>query len=127
MANKKTTTYFKNKELACKCGCGTNEFDPDFLKTLIKIRKKAGFPFALSSAYRCPNHPIEARKERSGAHTTGKAVDILCSREKALEVVTIALSEGLTRIGVQQKGQNRFIHIDACTEEDGFPPSIWSY
>jgi uncharacterized protein YcbK (DUF882 family) len=124
---KKTKVYFKAKELACKCGCGANEFDPDFLKTLIKIRKECGFSFPLSSAYRCPKHPVEARKDRLGSHTTGKAVDILCSGENALEVVSVALANGLTRIGVSQKRGTRFIHIDGCSEEDGFPPAIWSY
>jgi zinc D-Ala-D-Ala carboxypeptidase len=62
----KPKNYFKPKELACKCGCGTNEFDPDFQVTLNAIREECGFAFPLSSAYRCPLHPIEARKEATG-------------------------------------------------------------
>jgi zinc D-Ala-D-Ala carboxypeptidase len=120
--------YFKPKELACKCGCGTNEFDPDFQVTLNAIREECGFALPLSSAYRCPLHPIEARKEVAGAHTTGKACDVLCSAEKALEVIRVALKHGIKRIGVQQKGGGRFIHLDGCTQEEGFPsPALWSY
>ena len=124
----KAKTYFKPKELACKCGCGTSGFDLDFLVLLNAIREECGFSFPLSSAYRCPQHPTEARKEVVGAHSHGKAVDILCVGENALEVVRVALKHGVQRIGIQQKGGGRFIHLDVCTPEDGFPaPAIWSY
>ena len=120
--------FFSAKELTCKCGCNTIEFDLGFLATLNAIRKECGFSFPISSAYRCPNRPIEARKEVAGAHTTGKAVDILANGENALEIVRVAQKHGINRIGIQQKGGGRFIHLDACTEEDGFPcPAIWTY
>ena len=124
---KEEKNYFKQKELACR-HTGDQGFDPDFLKTLNAIREECGFSFALSSAYRSPEHPIEARKEVKGAHTHGKAVDILASGENALEIIRVAQKHGIQRIGIQQKGSGRFIHLDACTEEDGFPcPAIWSY
>tara|TARA_R110000803_G_scaffold208003_1_gene276341 strand:- start:1966 stop:2367 length:402 start_codon:yes stop_codon:yes gene_type:complete len=123
----KEKVYFRPKELACKCGCNSNEFDADFLETLCAIREACGFSFPLSSAYRCPLHPIEARKEDVGAHCYGKAVDILCSGENALEVIRVALAHGIGRIGVSQKGGGRFIHLDGCTVEEGFTPAIWSY
>jgi zinc D-Ala-D-Ala carboxypeptidase len=127
-AAKEPKNYFKAKELTCKCGCNTVEFDLGFLATLNAIRKECGFSFPLSSAYRCPLHPIEARKQRLGAHTTGKAVDVLANGEKALEIVRVAQKHGIQRIGIQQKGGGRFIHLDACTTEDGFTnPAIWSY
>ena len=119
--------YFKPKEFACR-HTGDQGFDPDFLKTLNAIREECGFSFALSSAYRSPEHPMEASKEVKGAHTHGKAVDILATGENALEIIRVAQKHGIQRIGIQQKGSGRFIHLDACTEEDGFPcPSIWSY
>jgi uncharacterized protein YcbK (DUF882 family) len=124
---KEEKNYFKPKELACR-HTGDQGFDLDFLKTLNAIREECGFSFALSSAYRSPEHPIEARKEVKGAHTHGKAVDILASGENALEIIRVAQKHGIQRIGIQQKGSGRFIHLDACTEEDGFPcPAIWSY
>jgi len=127
-APKKEEGYFKAKELTCKCGCNKVEFDLGFLATLNAIREECGFSFALSSAYRCPEHPVEARKEVKGAHTHGKAVDILASGENALEIIRVAQKHGIQRIGIQQKGSGRFIHLDGCTEEDGFPcPAIWSY
>ena len=120
--------FFRPKELACKCGCGTSGFDLDFLATLNTIREECGFSFPLSSAYRCPQHPIEARKKSPGSHSSGKAVDVLCNGEKALEVISVAQKHGIKRIGVQQKGGGRFIHLDGCTEDEGFTvPAFWSY
>ena len=102
LSNSEKKNYFKPKELACR-HTGDQGFNPEFLNTLNDIREECGFSFALSSAYRSQEHPIEARKEVKGAH-------------------------GIQRIGIQQKGSGRFIHLDACTEEDGFPcPAIWSY
>jgi len=124
----KQKNYFKPKELKCKCGCNTNEFDADFKAKLNAMREEAGFPFPLSSAYRCPQHPIEARKENAGAHSTGKAVDILCNGENALEVLRLAFKYDIKRIGISQKSGGRFIHLDDCTKEEGFTcPAIWSY
>jgi zinc D-Ala-D-Ala carboxypeptidase len=124
--------YFSHKELKCK-HTGENKFDPVFLDLLTKIRIECDFPFAISSAYRSPQHPIEVRKSRLGAHTTGKAVDILCRGENAVKLISVAVAFGITRIGVQQKGSGRFIHLDVCTQED-FPEienypeeTIWSY
>lgn len=123
----KKKEYFSDKELACQ-HCGESNFDADFLKVLSAIRKECDFGFPISSGYRCPAHPIESRKTATGAHSTGKAVDIAVSGQKALEVIRVAQAHGIQRIGVQQSGSGRFIHLDACTEEDGFPtPAIWSY
>ena len=53
---------------------------------------------------------------------------MLANGENALEIIRVAQKHGIQRIGIQQKGGGRFIHLDACTDEDGFPnPAIWSY
>jgi len=41
-------------------------------------------------------------------------------------LLKIALEEGMTGIGVQQKGSGRFLHLDDVTEEIQ-RPWIWSY
>ena len=60
-----------------------------------------------------------------GAHTTGKAIDIGVSGAKALTIIQKALAHGIHRIGVNQKGTGRFIHLDMA--EDYPTPAIWSY
>lgn len=86
----------------------------------------------VNSAYRCPNHPIEAKKvaqgKSVGAHASGRAVDIAIQGEDARELLKMALEHGFTGIGVQQKGSSRFLHFDDLLAEDGFSrPTIWSY
>jgi len=117
--------YFSEQELSCQ-HCGAYKFDEEFLKVLNNIREECGFPFIVSSGYRCPEHPIEAAKDRAGSHTTGCAIDLSVRGKKALKVLEVAMKHGIKRIGVNQKGKGRFIHLDMA--EDEFPsPAIWSY
>ena len=56
------------------------------------------------------------------------AVDILVSHEKALEVLYKGIEHGFTGVGVNQKGNGRFIHLDIAENKDYQPrPHIWSY
>ena len=128
----KKKSYFNERELRCR-HTGECKFDDEFLDLLNKIRKECDFPFKVTSAYRHPSHPNESRKQATGAHCTGKAIDIAVSGQQAIELVSVAIANGITRIGVQQKGTSRFIHLDICTKED-FPDrdyfpeeAIWSY
>ena len=90
------------------------------------MRESAGFSFPVNSAYRCASHPIEASKAKPGAHSTGLAIDIGVSRGQAFKVIELALSAGIKRIGVNQKGAHgRFIHLDICDSK--LSPTIWSY
>ena len=124
--------YFSQDELRCKCGCARYFFDDKTLKVLNKIRESCNFPFVVSSGCRCEQHPVEAKKlkagKKIGTHGHGKAVDLLCNGEQALKLLFYAQAHGITRIGVKQKGRNRFIHLDTCEESEGFPTqAIWSY
>lgn len=119
--------YFDAKELECKCGCGTNRFDDNFKRLLNRIRDDFAKPMIITSAYRCPDHPIEKRKEKPGAHGLGVAVDVAVSGGDALELIRVAQEHGIQRIGVQQKGSGRFIHLDVSTAEHHSRPAIWSY
>lgn len=120
--------YFPEDELECQ-HCGEYLFDENFLNTLNKIREECDFPLPISSGYRCKEHPIEAAKAAQGrpygAHTTGKAVDVKVSGERALRLIEVALAHGVKRIGLNQKGSSRFIHLDVC---DDLPtPALWTY
>jgi zinc D-Ala-D-Ala carboxypeptidase len=124
--------YFKLAELKCKCGqCSSTgeEMNHSFMQKIEALRAQLNFPFAITSAYRCPTHnTIVSSSGMNGAHTTGRAIDIAIARQNAYRLVEAALSIGLTGIGVNQKGASRFIHLDDLTESDGFPrPTIWSY
>lgn len=125
--------FFTMEELSCKCGCNRMEMVPTFMYKLVSIRREAGFALYLSSAFRCPIH--DASIKGGGAHITGRAVDIAIDRGKAFIVLSLALKYGMTGIGVQQKGDSRFLHLDDLTNKDISPhtgekfprPTIWSY
>jgi zinc D-Ala-D-Ala carboxypeptidase len=119
--------YFERHEFVCR-HCGTEKMRRSFMDKLYVVRQEFNAPMTITSGYRCPQHPIEAAKATTGAHTTGGAADIAVTGRDAFRLLQIALKHGFTGIGVQQKGNGRFIHLDDC--EDGFTlvrPMIWSY
>jgi len=122
---------FAYSELRCRCGhCDSTgrEMDTAFMAQLQRLREAFGRPMPLSSAYRCPRHPIEASKATPGEHCDGLAVDVLCRGAEALELLHMALSLGFARIGVNQKGTSRFLHLGMATGDGRLPgPMIWSY
>ena len=119
--------YFTDKELECK-HCEADGIDPVFMQKVDKLRGELGFAFPITSAYRCPDHPIEARKNTPGAHASGRAVDIAVRGEQAHRLLQAALDAGFTGIGVSQKGGVRFIHLDDLPNSEGRPrPHVWSY
>lgn len=121
--------YFTSEEMACKCGCGQEKMNPEFMARLTDLREFFGKPMAVTSGYRCPEHPIEARKSKLGAHTYGQAVDIAVQGTAGYEFVKAVMEHGeIKRVGVQQKGKNRFVHLDSMTDGLGFPsPWVYSY
>jgi zinc D-Ala-D-Ala carboxypeptidase len=119
--------YFTDKELECK-HCEAEGIDPTFMQKVDKLRGELGFAFPITSAYRCPDHPIEARKNAPGAHASGRAVDIAVRGEQAYKLLQAALNAGFTGIGVSQKGGVRFIHLDDLPDSKERPrPHVWSY
>lgn len=123
-----SSPYFTEDEMRCQCGCHESGMNSEFMEKLTSLRADWSQPMVITSAYRCPEHPIEAKKDKPGAHTSGRAVDIAVSREDAYKLLCVALGHGFTGIGVNQKGSSRFLHIDDLTPEEGWPrPTIWSY
>jgi len=113
--------HFKISEFDCK-HCGENKMDPKFIDILDAIREEVGFGLVVTSGYRCPTHNQNVSSTGpNGPHTTGKAVDFGVQGDRAYAVVKAGVSRGL-RVGVNQKGNARFIHLDNI---NGSP--IWSY
>ena len=105
-----------------------NEFekmDPKLLEKLDQLREVYGYPIKLTSTYRSPDHPIEAKKTKPGEHAYGAAVDIACvGGEATFKLVKAAIEVGFTRIGISRK--NNFVHVGIGYE--GAPPiTIWTY
>jgi zinc D-Ala-D-Ala carboxypeptidase len=123
---------FSFREIACR-ETGECVIDEGMMDALQNVRNAVG-PLVITSGYRSPRHSIEAEKidktGLAGAHTLGKAVDVQCRGGEALQILNLALGYGFTGIGVSQKGDNRFLHLDTIVPEDDFHvprPTIWSY
>lgn len=118
--------YFTNSELECKCGCKQQKMDEDFMWLIDNLREDCGFPFIVSSAYRCPEYNAQVSSTGgAGPHTTGKAIDVKVYHKHAHKLLKLATQYGFKGIGVSQKGdyKTRFIHIDNA--RDDF--AVWSY
>ena len=105
-----------------------NEFEqmnPELLEKLDQLREAYGYPIKLTSTYRSPDHPIEAKKSKPGEHAYGAAVDIACvGGEATFKLVKAAIEVGFTRIGISRK--NNFVHVGIGYE--GAPLiTIWTY
>ena len=114
-----TFKYFTLDEFACK-HTGENEIVTEFVRRLDELRAACGFSFTITSGYRDPSHPAEARKSKGGVHTTGIAADIAVSNgvERAT-IIRNAIELGFNGIGVA-KG---FIHVDTRS----LPQVVWTY
>ena len=111
--------YFKIEEFDCQ-ETGNNEMDGLFLEMLDQLRAKCGFPFTITSGYRDPKHPIEAKKEKPGTHTQGIAADIytVSGAERHI-ILANAFEMGFGGVGIAKT----FIHVDSRDTT----PVVWTY
>ena len=122
------TKNFKPADVDCQCGCGMLP-DDEFMRKVQVLRDVVGFPMKVTSGARCPAHNDKVSSTGlTGPHTTGRAIDFEVSYAQAFYVVSAAMKLGFSGIGVQQKGQGRFIHVDDLPNKPGQPrPTVWSY
>lgn len=115
---------FSKGEFDCS-HTGENAMQPEFMTKLQALRTLYGKPMVVNSGYRSVDHPLEAKKAVKGTHTKGIAADIACNGQEAYKIVHLAMNLGFTGIGVAQKGDLRFVHLDTWEE---YPrPNMWSY
>ncbi|MFQ6006783.1 MAG: D-Ala-D-Ala carboxypeptidase family metallohydrolase [Woeseia sp.] len=120
---------FTLAEFACRCGCGHNLIEPNFVDMLQLLRSEVGRPFIITSGYRCLDHPLEVVKQKPGAHTLGVAADIYCGPTLCREILRHTLRHpAITGIGISQKPRKRFIHLDMAASVPLRPrPALWTY
>ena len=83
--------------------------EDEFLLKLDQLRDNCGFPFVITSGYRSPSHPIEAKKDVPGTHAQGIAADIkITNSAQRYTIIREALAHGFTGLGVA----GDFIHVD---------------
>ena len=111
--------YFTKEEFNFQ-HTGENRMEDEFLLKLDQLRDNCGFPFVITSGYRSPSHPIEAKKDVPGTHAQGIAADIkITNAAHRYTLIREALSMGFSGIGVA----GDFIHVDTR----GTVPVIWTY
>ena len=116
--------YFYREEFACQY-TGENEIKDEFIERLDELREACGFPFVITSGYRSPSHPIEAKKKIAGQHSKGNAADIrVTDGIQRFKLVEQAIALGFTGVGVASS----FIHVDTRDlHDDGLGPVMWTY
>lgn len=118
---------FSKREFDCKA-TGENAMRAEFMERLQRLRSAYGKSMTISSGYRSPKHPIEAKKARPGTHASGYACDVAVQGADAVRLLGLALQLGFTGIGIQQKGGGRFLHLDIHPSTSHISrPAIWSY
>jgi uncharacterized protein YcbK (DUF882 family) len=117
---------FTEKEFKCS-HTGKCEMRPEFMEKLQALRLQFNRPLIISSGYRDITHPIEAAKESRGEHTYGCAADIAIRGTEALRLIALAYDMGFRRIGINQKGDGRFVHLGMGDKLVHFPEASWSY
>ncbi len=122
VTDRKQYPNFSAHEFNCK-HTGRNRMQAHFIERLQRLRTEYGRPIIITSGYRDPTHPVEAKKARPGMHSHGIASDIQCNGPECHRILQLALKHGFTGIGIQQKGNGRFIHLDLRETE----PTVWSY
>jgi uncharacterized protein YcbK (DUF882 family) len=109
--------YFAPSELACRCGCGLNKFDPAMLVTLNTARELFGRPIILNSACRCAAHNTAIGGAKHSAHLVGPdglchAADIKCISD----ITRGNLAEIFAHLGIRRfEASDQHLHVDNAT------------
>lgn len=106
------TKNFSEREFACK-HCGKNGVTDKGAEMLQELRDLWGKPLILTSAYRCEDHPVEAKKARGGQHTHGHAFDIKCTPAEMVDLIILARKVGFKGFGFHKS----FLHVDAREQD----------
>ncbi|MCA1490098.1 PLxRFG domain-containing protein [Ensifer sp. NBAIM29] len=93
---------------------GQDKIDPAFSAILVDTSKSMGRNFTITSGYRSPKHPVEARKQKPGEHSHGTAVDIsmrgMDDAQRA-RLVTELRARGVRRFGTYTNEPD-MLHVD---------------
>ncbi len=118
----KTARYFSEAEFKkCTPSCSIEDMEQDFLDLMDDVRRKAGIPLLMSSAYRSSAWDLKKGRSGDGAHTYGIAVDFVCnSSETRRKILKACFECGVTRIGVS----GSFIHIDMAGDGRTFESHV---
>lgn len=102
--------YFKRKEFACRCGCGTSTVDAELLQVITDVREHFGAPVVITSGHRCAKHNARVGGANKSMHLTGKAADIKVTGVDSMEVRAYLCNKYPDKYGIG--AYPTFTHID---------------
>jgi hypothetical protein len=121
--------HFSRAEFACKCGCGFDDVDPEFvwfleaLRGYMTARLARDYPLNIISGCRCAKHNRNEGGKDTSRHLPpkSKAADIECSdeRERFL-LISKAIELGVRGIGITATR----LHFDIDTKGN---KAIWTF
>ncbi len=95
----------------------------EMLHFINDLEESLGYEITITSAYRSPEHPIEAKKNKPGEHTEGLAIDVAAiGGAPVYELVKHAMNLGCKRVGISRK--SNFVHLGLSKHR---VTSIWTY
>lgn len=102
--------YFKRKEFACRCGCGTSTVDAELLQVITDVREHFGKPVVITSGHRCIKHNANVGGAKNSMHLTGKAADIMVAGVSPMDVRVYLCNKYPDKYGIG--AYPTFTHID---------------
>jgi len=116
----KDKEFFEFREqFSCKCGCGLNNVQDDFLNKLFFAQNISGVKFLITSGCRCQKHNLEVGGSPDSASLLGVHADIaFIDTFNCFLIFKALIGAGFERIRLYP----RHIHVD---QHPRFPvPSI---
>lgn len=104
--------YFKRKEFACKCGCGTATVDAELLEVITDVREHFGKPVIITSGHRCAKHNANVGGAKASKHLLGIAADIKVKDVASSAVAAYLESKYPDKYGIGRYPRHGFTHID---------------
>lgn len=115
------STYFKDSEFSCKCGCKSPTPSNELLALLTLIRVYYNSPVIITSGYRCPTHNAKVGGAKKSKHLTNTAADFIVVGIDSKEVYTFLNKLFPNKYGLAYKDSS-FTHIDTDPN-----PRRWTY
>lgn len=102
--------YFAEREFQrCSPSCSLQNMTQEAMDAFDAVRERAGIPLVINCAFRSREWDKARGRSGNSAHTKGVALDIRAnSSATRMKIVSAALAEGITRIGIGQG----FVHLD---------------
>ena len=100
---------FYRDEFSCKCGCGSDQIDPELIRKLQKLRDVYAKPMVVTSGVRCCKHNSGIPgASKFSAHILGLACDFKCTdSSERWELIDLAMKI-FPRVGLY----DGWIHVD---------------